>query len=205
MTRIKICGITTPEDALAAVEAGAHAIGLVFAESPRRVDPLQARHIIEALPPFVTTVGVFMNAPLKDVRQTADSLDLDAIQLHGEEPPAYCHELAPRKIIKRFNVFENDTPRALAQRMQGYRVAAYLLDPGTGSGRTFDWSLTGELPRPLIVSGGLNPDNAGEAVRLTRPYAVDVASGIETTPGRKSPLLMRAFVHVVKEADDEID
>ena len=205
MTRIKICGITTPEDALAAAEAGAHAIGLVFAESPRRVDSLQARHIIDALPPFVSTVGVFMNAPLEEVQQTAAALDLDTIQLHGQEPPAYCSELAPRRIIKRFNVHENDTPRALAQRMEPYRVAAYLLDPGAGSGRTFDWSLTGELPQPLIVSGGLNPDNVGEAVRLTRPFAVDVASGVETAPGRKSPLLMRAFVQVVKEADDEID
>lgn len=203
MTRIKICGLTNLDDALLAVDAGADALGLVFADSPRKVAPEVATHIIAALPPFVSAVGVFMDSPDRFVRKIAQELGLDAVQLHGEESPEECKQL-PGKVIKRFNVFENDTPETLRQRMQRYGVAAYLLDPGAGSGRPFDWNIAVGLPGPLIVSGGLNPENVGNAIRLVRPFAVDVSSGVEWEPGRKDPNKLKAFVQAVRDADASI-
>ena len=107
-------------------------------------------------------------------------------------------------MIKRFNILENDTPKTLRERMRRYRVAAYMLDPGAGSGKTFDWEIARDLPGPLIVSGGLNPDNVADAIRLLRPFAVDVSSGVEYEPGRKDPGKMKAFVQAVRDADADI-
>lgn len=200
MTRVKICGITNVEDALAAVEAGADAIGLVFAESPRQVAIEDAHEIIRALPPFVSVVGVYVNAPLELVASRLLSLRLDALQLHGDEPPDYCEKL-PGKLIKRFNIREMRTESALRDGFSRYRVSAYLLDPGAGSGETFDWEAAVGLPGPLIVSGGLTPANVGSAVRLAWPFAVDVASGVELEPGKKDVGKMREFVAAVRDAD----
>jgi phosphoribosylanthranilate isomerase len=200
MTRVKICGITTQEDAALAVEAGAHALGFVFADSPRRVTPPAAALIISGLPPLVDAIGVFVQEQAQTIAEVARGAGLHAAQLHGDESPEDCGRL-PLKVIKRFNILENDTPHMLRARMQRYRVAAYLLDPGAGSGRTFDWGRARGLPGPLIVSGGLTPENVGQAIRTLRPYAVDVSSGVESEPGRKDPEKVRAFLQAVREAD----
>ena len=200
MTRTKICGITSTQDAHVAIEAGADALGLVFADSPRRVSPETAERVITALPPMISTVGVFVDARAAEVAALVERLRLDAVQLHGQESPEYCRRL-PGKVIKRFDTLENDTPATLRERMQRYPVAAYLLDPGAGSGRTFDWEIARGLPGPLIVSGGLTAENVGDAIRLLRPFAVDVSSGVESAPGHKDPERMKAFVRAVRDAD----
>jgi phosphoribosylanthranilate isomerase len=200
MTRVKICGLTNSDDALLAVAAGADVLGLVFADSPRQVSLAAAERIVAGLPPLVSTVGVFVNSEPEEVATIAARLRLDAVQLHGDESPEDCRRL-PCRVIKRFNILETDTPEHLRLRMQRYRVAAYLLDPGTGSGQTFNWQIARGLPGPLIVSGGLNPENVGEAIRVLRPFAVDVSSGVELEPGRKDPEKVRAFVQAVRDAD----
>jgi phosphoribosylanthranilate isomerase len=202
MTRIKICGLTTRQDAFSAIEAGADALGFVFAESSRRVTPAAAAQIGGALPPVVSAVGVFLNATVDEVAAVARDVGLQALQLHGDESPEDCQRL-PLKVIKRFNILENETSALLRARMERYRVSAVLLDPGAGSGQTFDWSLARGLPGPLIVSGGLTPENVGAAIRIIRPHAVDVSSGVESEPGRKDPRKVRAFIQAVREADDQ--
>jgi phosphoribosylanthranilate isomerase len=204
MTRIKICGLTSLDDALLAVEAGADALGLVFADSPRQVSLAAAERIVAELPPLVGTVGVFVNANCVEVATIAARVRLEAVQLHGEELPEDCERL-PCRVIKRFDILESDTPDILRRRMERYRVAAYLLDPGAGSGRTFNWEIAGDLPGPLIISGGLNPDNVGAAIRRLRPFAVDVCSGVESEPGRKDREKVRAFIQAVRDTDDSID
>lgn len=203
MTRIKICGITNPDDALVAAEAGADAIGLVFADSPRKVTPDVAASVVRALPPFVSAIGVFVNASADEIARITSRVALEMLQLHGEESPQECARLSHR-LIKRFNVRESDTPQSLREQMQRYRVAAHLLDPGAGSGRTFDWTLARDLPGRLIISGGLTPENVAAVVRLVRPYAVDVCSGVERKPGRKDPAKTRAFVQAVRNADAQL-
>ena len=200
MTRIKICGITNKSDALLAIEAGADAIGFVFARSTRQITPGTAELIVNDLPPLVNIVGVFMDDPVPEIAAIARSVGLDTVQLHGDEPPQDCDRL-PRKVIKRFNILENDTTDILRKRMERYRVTAHLLDPGAGSGRTFDWGIARELPGPLIVSGGLTPGNVADAIRAVRPFAVDVSSGVEYEPGRKDPEKVRAFIRAVRESD----
>lgn len=199
-TRVKICGITNLADALAAVEAGADALGLIFADSPRRVSPSAAQKIVAALPPWVSAVGVFVDAEPEDVVRIAASVQLDAVQLHGAESPQYCRRISG-KVIKRFNIAEGDGHEDLRRRIAQYDVAGYLLDPGAGSGRTFDWALARGLTGPLIVSGGLTPENVGEAIRTVRPFGVDVCSAVEQCPGVKDAARMRAFVAAVRAAD----
>jgi len=200
MTRIKICGITNREDAQAAVAAGADALGFVFADSPRRVSAARAREIVDGLPPFITAVGVFVDAAVEQVQQTREQAGLDLVQLHGEEPPEYCERLSGR-VLKRFAVRDDDTREGLRARMREYRVRAYMLDPGAGSGQTFRWEIARGIDLPLIIAGGLTPKNVAEVVRMVRPYAVDVSSGVEVAPGKKDPDRIRAFVQAVKEAD----
>ena len=198
--RVKICGIRDRETARAAVEAGADALGFVFAASPRRVTPEVAREIIAALPPFVTTVGVFVDAPLSVVREVAAFCRLDAVQLHGAEPPEYCRELNLR-VIKALRVKDAGSLAAI----DAYPVQAMLLDtylPGRagGTGKAFDWGLLAGMKfrLPLVLAGGLTPENVGAAVRTVRPYAVDVSGGVETG-GRKDPAKIRAFIRQAKE------
>ena len=200
MTRVKICGITNLEDALAAVTAGADGLGFVFRESSRHVSPGHARQIVETLPALVTTVGVFMDAPEQQVRETLQQVELDLVQLHGNESPEYCERFRGR-VLKRFPVYADDTPERVRARMQVYDVRAYMLDPGAGSGQTFNWEIARGVGRPLIIAGGLTPENVADAVRLLRPYAVDVSSGVEVAPGNKDPERIRAFVQAVKAAD----
>ena len=200
MTRIKICGITTLRDALAAVDAGADALGFVFAPSPRRVSPDQAHRIIDRLPPFVRCVGVFRDAPLDDVERFANESGVGVVQLHGGEGADYCRWL-DRPILKRFSADDGETAESLRSRVAGYSVSAVLLDPGAGDGRTFPWELARGLEQPVVVAGGLGPDNVARAIRIACPYAVDVSSGVEDEPGHKNPELMTAFVRAVREAD----
>ncbi|MFQ5574027.1 MAG: phosphoribosylanthranilate isomerase [Terriglobia bacterium] len=199
-TRVKICGITNERDALAAVELGAHAVGFIFAESPRRVTPAQARPIIERLPPFVSKVGVFVDEEGAAVEETAAFCGLDTVQFHGSETPDYCAGFRA-KVIKSFRVKDAVRERDL----EPYRVDAFLLDTYSreafgGTGKTFDWQVALEVKqagRPLILSGGLNPENVAEAVELVCPYAVDVSSGVERAPGEKDPTKLKAFIDSV--------
>jgi phosphoribosylanthranilate isomerase len=196
MVRVKICGIRRLPDALVAVAAGADAIGLNFWRPGRRyVAPETARAICRSIPPFVARVGVFADEDPGTIREIADLCDLDALQLHGAETPEFCQQF-DRPVIKAIKVRGEDT---LAE-LHRYHVTAFLLDahvPGEmgGTGRTFNWSI-GARARdagPVILSGGLTPENVTDAIRAAAPYAVDVASGVETG-GEKDPEKIRAFI-----------
>lgn len=199
--RVKICGITNEEDALAAVEAGADAVGFIFYErSPRFVQPDRVRQIVSALPPFVATVGVFVNEAADRINETIRVCGLSAAQLHGDESPEYCTTITG-VWIKAFRVQDASWREVAAK----YPVQAVLLDTYApdkygGTGRTFDWNLVSGSPLPIILSGGLNPENVAEAIRQACPYAVDTSSGVEREPGRKDHDRVRAFVEAVKQS-----
>lgn len=199
--RTKICGITRVEDALTAVEAGADALGFVFAPSPRRLTPAAAAGIVRELPPFVTTVGLVVD---EDPRPILDHCLLDVLQFHGSEPPESLATYG-RRAIKAFRI----RSAADLDRLAEYNCAsALLLDafvPGIagGTGKRFPWDLAREAKRfgkPVIVAGGLTPENVGECIRTTQPYGVDVSSGVEAAPGIKDPKRLRAFLAAVREA-----
>lgn len=201
MVRVKVCGITSREDALAAVAAGADALGFVFhSPSPRAVTREQAIDIISVLPPFVQTVGLFVNAPQAHVNEVADACGLDLVQLHGDEPPRYCDGVR-RRLIKAFRIKDLSSLEPIPT----YRCAAYLLDTWSpdaygGTGRTFNWELAREARKlgTIILAGGLNPDNVAEAVRMVQPYAVDVSGGVESAPGKKDEGTIKRFIAAVK-------
>ncbi|WP_460418516.1 phosphoribosylanthranilate isomerase [Pseudomonas sp. microsymbiont 2] len=202
--RSKICGITRIEDALAAVESGADALGFVFyAKSPRAVDVRQARAIIEALPPFVTTVGLFVNASRCELNEILEVVSLDLLQFHGDETPADC-EGYHRPWIKALRVRPGDDLEAACQRYAGARgilLDAYVPGVPGGTGESFDWSLIPQrLSKPIILAGGLSADNVAEAIRQVRPYAVDVSGGVEQAKGIKDPAKIEAFMQAVKHA-----
>lgn len=200
-TRVKICGITRIEDALAAAEAGADAIGLMFvATSPRHVDLAQAVKIRRALPPFVAAVAVFLDASRERVREVVQALRPDLLQFHGNESEDYC-TASGLPFIKTVPMLGD----AAARMLDAYpRASALLLDSHArgesgGTGRTFDWGrLPAALRQPMILAGGLKPANVAEAVRVARPYAVDVSSGVESAPGIKDSKLIRDFMHEVR-------
>ena len=200
MVKVKICGITNLEDALAAVECGADALGFVFAPSPRQVTAEVAREIAERLPPFIYRVGVFVNSDLKNVKETMASCHLDLVQLHGDESPHYCAALFPRAV----KVFTSDSLPSRTGLIP-YKVAAYMLDicKGTafkGSEQKHLWQLARKLKDsgPVIMAGGLTPENVIEAIETAQPYAVDVSSGVETEPGKKDHDKLRAFLMAAK-------
>jgi len=200
MTRIKICGITDPGDARAAVELGADALGFIFCASPRRITPEQARSIIRALPPFVTAVGVFADASPAEVNETAGYAGLTAVQLHGAEPA--CAAAAIRyPVIRRIEVSERDTAEDIQARADGFPCRAFLLDPGRGSGRAFDWRKARDFQGVMILAGGLTPENVAAAIRTARPYAVDACSGLETKPGRKDRERIKEFILEARSCD----
>ncbi len=199
MTRVKFCGITCLDDALAAVRHGADALGFVFAQSPRKIDPQRAREIIRRLPPFIITVGVFVDAPAECVQETALLCRLDAVQFHGRESPEYCR-CFDRKVIKAFRMGE----RADLQEIARYAdVDAFLLDSsaGGGKGQRFNWDLARGIGGRIILAGGLTPENVGQAIARIRPYAVDVSTGVEKCPGRKDPSRMKEFIARVRQCD----
>lgn len=205
MTLIKICGITDLGDALAAVEAGADALGFNFyARSPRYVTPDTARAIIEQVPKSVLTVGVFVNEELDAIEQTAAAAGVSALQLHGDESPEYCKALAGRYLIKAFAASDHFAPEILLH----YDVEAIMLDAFDkttfgGTGKLGNWSVareTRELVPKLFLAGGLSPDNVGQAIEQVKPYAVDACSRLESAPGRKDHARVRAFVAAVRAA-----
>lgn len=205
-TAVKICGITRPEDALAAARAGAHAIGLVFyAQSPRHVTPARAAEIIRVLPPFVTTVGLFVDAPAEEVRAVLAEAPVGLLQFHGTETPEFCRQFK-RPYVKAVRVKPGVD---LIQYARDFRDAkALLLDAFVeglhgGSGTSFDWSLIPrDLPLPVILSGGLTPENVTEAVRRVRPDAVDVSSGVESAKGIKDAQKIVAFIKGVRSGEN---
>ncbi len=204
MTRVKICGITRPEDALAAVEAGADALGFVFfKESPRHIFPEKAAEIITLLPPFVQVVGLFVNEQAEQVNEIADLCRLDLVQLHGDETSAYCRQIR-RRILKAFRV------RTLTclDPISDYLTAGLLLDTYSpsfygGTGTAFNWEIareaSGRFGR-IVLAGGLTPDNVADAIRQVHPWAVDVSSGVESEPGKKDHQKVREFIRNAKEA-----
>jgi phosphoribosylanthranilate isomerase len=203
MLRVKICGITNLEDAALAVRLGVDALGFVLAPSPRQVSPETVRDIVREIPPLVETVGVFVNEAPSRIREIMGFCGLDLAQLHGDESPDDCEALAPRA-IKAVRL-RDESSLAAAAAYRG-KVRALLLDSYVkgrrgGTGTTLDWDLAArglQLGIPVILAGGLNPGNVGRAVSLVRPFAIDVNSGVEERPGRKSPALMGRLMDIVR-------
>ena len=208
-TRVKLCGITSLADAKLAAGAGAWAIGMIFTDrSPRRVDVGVAAEIGAAMRRRVEVTGVFLNAPLDEVVELADLCSLTIVQLHGDEGPSYCAEVGHRtglKVMKAARVRD----RASVQALRAFRVGvdfhlldAYAEDAHGGTGTTFSWDLAKERGPgpPLVLSGGIDPDNVGEAIVAVRPYAVDSASGTESSPGVKDPDRVTALMRAVEQA-----
>ncbi len=198
--KIKICGIQDPRTGYDAAMAGADAIGLVFARSRRQVSPEQAREICRALPPLVTTVGVFVDTPIEEVRDIANFCGLNLVQLHGQESSGYCRELGLRCIKA---VPARD--RLTLEQANSYPVSAVLVDTylqgeSGGTGKIFDWKLLEgvKLDLPFILAGGLHPGNVGRAVALLKPYGVDVSSGVEVN-GQKDITLIKTFINRARE------
>ena len=194
--RVKICGITTVPDAHAAVRAGADALGFLLSASPRQVTPRHVRAIVGSLPPFVQAVGVFVDEPAEAVSEMARAAGVHCIQLQGAETPEYCAAL-PLPVIKTFRVRDSIDPVSVRR----YPIAAYLFDtavPGMagGTGESFDWEVlrAAAFTRPVILAGGLDPDNVSRAVATVAPYAVDVSSGVAAGPRRKDPEKIREFI-----------
>ena len=208
-TWIKICGTTCVEDALSAIDAGADALGFIFAPSKRRITAEQAQQIIAALPPGVERIGVFMNSTAAEIGSVVQQVELTGVQMHGGEFPPEVYGYLPearrdamRKIktipVRDGVALKFDNPPA-------GMVDAWLLDSGAGSGKTFDWkAVRGQLngrPEKFIVAGGLTPENVAEAVRTFTPWGVDVVTGVEREPGRKDPEKLKAFVAAVRKAE----
>jgi phosphoribosylanthranilate isomerase len=209
MTRVKVCGVAELDDARLAVELGAWAVGMVFhPESPRAVDPGTAELIGNELRRRAEIVGVFVNWPLDELEHMADRAALTMLQLHGDEGPAYCREAARRTGCRVMKAMQAKDAAAV-RKLDSYReVDLHMLDAHSesergGTGRTFEWDLAGHHHSrvPLVLSGGLNPDNVAEAIEAVHPYAVDSASGTEAEPGRKDPAKLRALFGAVARAD----
>ena len=208
MTLVKICGITNVEDALAAVDAGADALGFNFyPRSPRYISPANAREIIDQLPESVLTVGVFVNEEIQSVSRILTQARLSAVQLHGDESPEYCRELAGKYVIKAFGAGNKFDWSAVDR----YDVQAIMLDTKDdllrgGTGRVFDWTIAqrangsaaNRSTPKLFLAGGLSPENVAEAIATVQPYAVDACSSLEQTPGKKNHQRLRAFVNAVR-------
>lgn len=208
-TRIKVCGITSVEDATAAINGGADALGFIFAEkSPRYVSPNDAREIVSELPPFIHFVGVFVDKDPIEVQEIIEYCGLTHVQLHGKENPEYCENLAnsasPCKLIKAFRVGSatmaaDFTP--YEKSVIGFLLDTYVEGIEGGTGKTFDWQLieTLKLQRPVILAGGLSPENVAEAVTKVAPFAIDVNSGVEIEPGKKDHAKLAELMKTVAE------
>lgn len=211
--RVKVCGITKLQDALCAVECGADALGFIFyRKSARYVDPEEARIIIEQLPPFVDVVGVFVDKDREEVEEIIRYCRLGYAQLHGEESSKYAERLgrfaSPCEVIKAFRVGEQTTADEFEPYMphvKGFLLDTYDQELAGGTGKNFDWSILPRLRlrKPYILAGGLDPLNITAALQEVRPYGVDVNSGVEVAPGIKDHQLIREFVRIVREFDDQ--
>ena len=203
--KVKICGITNAADAQTAVSAGADALGFIFySKSPRFVEPKMAKHIISELPPFVLPIGVFVNEEQKTVREIMKDCGLAFAQLHGDEPPAYCESLE-RPILRGIRLRDRGSFLAMAEYrgragVRGFVVDAFSESDYGGSGKTADWDLAAEAAKsaPILLAGGLKPENVREAIQKVKPYGVDVSSGVEACPGKKDPAKIHAFVAAAK-------
>lgn len=202
MTKVKICGITNLDDALKAVELGADALGFVFySKSERYIDPQEASEIVSKVPPFVTKVGVFVNEDSDTVRSIKNQTEIDLLQIHGDETPEYCHRLGER-MIKAFRIKDSESFKEIAN----YNTDLVLLDAFSdseygGTGDVFHWQLLNKAQlkdKYVILSGGLDNENVSEAIRIVKPYAVDVSSGVEEYPGKKDPGKLKKFIEAVK-------
>ena len=207
MIRVKICGITRLDDALLAIELGATALGFVFwPKSPRVIDAGLAAAISDQLPPHVSTVGVFVDQPLDDVRRVAETARLAAVQLHGTEPLDYTRRLL-QPVIKAMPVVDGFVPESLDAIPGEITVLLDAHDPirRGGTGRTIDWTLARKAAarRPIFLSGGLTPENIRDAVAQVRPYGVDLSSGVESSPGVKDPDRLRAFFGALRDHHDD--
>jgi phosphoribosylanthranilate isomerase len=207
--KVKVCGITSYEDAVMALDHGVDALGFnFFPPSPRYIAPESAQQIIRRLPPFAVSVGLFVNADRDTVDRTARYAGVQVIQLHGKERPEYCRGLSGWPLVKAVRIgadgrFDEDLPE--------YQVSAFLLDSRDdvlfgGTGKSFDWNFAGPLKliRPIILAGGLRPDNVREAIRIVRPYAVDVCSGVESAPGKKDSAKLSEFMNEVRNGSDSL-
>ena len=203
MTRVKICGITNLSDALCAADLGAHALGFVFAPSPRQISADEAAAIIRRLPPFLATVALFVDEKPDHIRESMQITGCRYLQLHGSEPPELVAELTGFPVIKAFRLRHSQDLEELARYPD---AAAFLLDSylegvAGGTGQSFDWSLAVQARRfskPIILAGGLNPENVAQAIRAARPDAVDVSSGVEAAPGKKDPEKMKRFLEAIR-------
>lgn len=206
MVLVKVCGITNLEDALVSVEAGADALGFNFyRRSPRYMEPLEARRIVERLPAMVLSVGVFVNeAEPEMVARGAEQACVGAVQLHGDESPEYCRALQGLYVIKALRAGSGFSPeRALEYETEAILLDAFSSESFGGTGRVVDWTLarrTRELVPKLFLAGGLSPDNAREAIAAVNPYAVDACSSLERAPGLKDAARVRAFIAAVRGA-----
>jgi phosphoribosylanthranilate isomerase len=207
-TRIKVCGITCQEDARAAVAAGADGLGFIFAaQSPRLVEPEMVKAITGELPPFVDCVGVFRDEKIEVVEEIINYCRLTLVQLHGSESPEYCRNISC-KVIKSFSLRPESASEELAayaDAVSGFLLDTYHKDMAGGTGIPFDWKLVEQVkpPGPVILAGGLTPENVGAAIRQVKPFAVDVNSGVEYQPGRKDTDKLKSFVHAVRKADEQ--
>jgi len=207
MTEIKICGITNLEDASFAAECGADALGFNFyAKSPRCVRPERAREIVEKIPDGIAMVGVFVNHDPLEVKKTVKFCDLDLVQLHGDESPQYCRQFPSSLLIKAFSPRDEHDLR----KVRSYPVRAILVDAYDpfrygGAGKKSDWGLAAKVKEKhlLILAGGLNVDNIREAVEIVSPHAVDVNSGVESSPGKKDPRKVRAIIEILRRISKE--
>ena len=202
---IKICGLTRIEDVEAAVRAGADALGFVFTTSPRRISIDTAKRLSSYVPRGVLRVGLFLDQDRSEIEQVVTAVPLDILQFHGGETEQECSVFN----MPWLKAVAMENAESLVQAERDYPGAAgLLLDSHSkgkrgGSGKSFDWSLSSEVGKPVWLAGGLNPDNVGEAIRAVRPYAVDVSSGVETQPGIKAATRMNAFVQAVRRAENE--
>lgn len=206
--RIKMCGVTRFADAMAGVEAGVDALGFIFyKKSPRNIDPEEARILIEQLPPFVDVVGVFVDKKRSEVEEIVQYCRLGYAQLHGNESPKYCERLgryaAPCRVIKALRVGGELTAQDVVpyqEHVNGFLLDTYRKGQPGGTGESFDWSLVKKLnfQKPIILAGGLECDNVVHAIKMTRPYGVDVNSGVEQSPGIKDHTKIRKFVTLVR-------
>jgi len=202
--RVKICGITRAEDAAAAVEAGADALGFIFSDaSPRLVTTAQAAGIIRTLPPFVARVGVFVNASESEVRRAVMECGINVLQFHGEERPPFCRQFG-LPVLKAFRISDAQSLKPLSDySSETWLLDSYVAGQRGGTGSVFNWDLAAVAVKQggrVILAGGLTPENVVEAIRRVRPYALDVSSGVESDPGKKDAAKIRAFIQAAKSA-----